>query len=645
MSSERDLFGAELARGATGILREFNDAGVLGPADVHVALRLAELAGEDDPTVALAVALAVRGPRLGHVLVDLATIRETVAVDAEFEGDLGALPWPKPERWLRALADSELVADEDGSPESTKPLRLVGEALYLDRYWLQEVQLAADIRRFAGAAVERVDEAVLRDGLDRHFADGSDSLQALAAAGAVLNRFSVVAGGPGTGKTTTVSRIIALVCEQAAAAAARAPLVALAAPTGKAAARLEESTRGAVAGIDSDPEIRDLIAGLGASTVHRLLGWRPGSRSRFRHHRHNRLPHDLVIVDEASMVSLSQMENIVGSVRPDARIVLIGDPGQLRSVEAGAVLGDIVGPTVEGLRMSTGARDRLDRIMPEPVEATTAAAGVRVGDGIVVLTRVHRYGAGIGALADAIRRGDADAALAQLSDPPAEIEWIDADAGAAPDDPRLRPVRDAVVEAARRLVEAGAAGEASEAIEALGRFRLLCGHRRGSYGVANWSARIDGWLGEEIESFASGGAWYVGRPLLITANDYGLRLYNGDIGVVVRREESVVAAFERGGQVLEVSTSRLEAVQTAYTMTIHKSQGSQFEHAAVLLPPPASRILTRELLYTAVTRAQARLTLVATADAIKAAVERPAARASGLRGRLWKSNAQARTAP
>jgi exodeoxyribonuclease V alpha subunit len=369
-----------------------------------------------------------------------------------------------------------------------------------------------------------------------------------------------VAGGPGTGKTRTVAHIVALLLEQEPSA-----LVALAAPTAVAARRLTDAMRGA--GVER----------VEAQTLHRLLGWRPDARSRFRHHRGNRLPHDVVVVDETSMVGLWQMARLIEAVRPDARLILVGDPGQLTSIEAGAVLGDI------------------------------AAAG---GDAVVVLEEVYRYDEHIGRVAEAIRRGDADAVVAAL----AGVEWIQ-DPGAP-----LTSVRERAVETARAVTVAAEAGDGAQAIAALGSFRLLCAHRRGPYGVSAWTERIEDWTG------AAGGDWYVGRPLLVTRNDYGLQLYNGDTGVVIAGSGGMMAAFDRGA----VSPSRLDAVETVYAMTVHKAQGSQFGTAAVVLPEPTSAILTRELLYTAVTRAREELIVVGTEAAVRAAVARPVARASGL---------------
>jgi len=630
-----DPFDVGRARAAPGILRDFNDAGVLTAADVHVARRLADLGGEGDESVWLAAALAVRGPRLGHVYVDLATVRATTTVDADEPVDVSALPWPSPDAWPLAVAASGLVAVGEDDGRHTRPLRLVGTSLYLDRYWREERQIAADLRSLSDEPPSGVRLDLLADGLERLFAGQADSHQRLAAAAAVLSRFAVVAGGPGTGKTTTVARIVALLAEQAAGAKSAEPLVALAAPTGKAAARLEEAVHEQAAKVAVSDPIRAQLLALNASTLHRLLGWRPGSNSRFRHHRGNRLPHDVVIVDEASMVSLSLTGRLLEAVRPDARLILVGDPGQLTSIESGAVLGDIVGPTADRLLMGAGPLARLAEATGRAVPADDPPPGATIGDGIVVLERIHRFGGGIARVAEAIRRGDGDAVLEALANSSEDVTWLPVDVADPDAKDALGPVHEGAAATGRAVIEAARAGAAREAIEALRAFRVLCAHRRGDHGVATWMSRIEGWLAEEIEGFDAAG-WYVGRPLLVTENDYGLRLYNGDTGVVVATGGGAVsAAFERQGQVLEFRPTRLSAVDTVYAMTVHKSQGSQFGTAAVLLPPPESQVLTRELLYTAVTRARARLILAGTEEMIRAAVSRPVARASGLRRRLW----------
>ncbi|MEJ7891754.1 MAG: exodeoxyribonuclease V subunit alpha [Solirubrobacteraceae bacterium] len=567
MLSTADPFDVHRALGATGLLAEFNDAGVLAAADVHVARRLSELLGEGDDAVRLACALAVRAPRVKHVHVDLATIRGTATTEDEAVVDLSGLSWPGKD-WVGRVAISRLVSDG--------PLRLEGTALYLDRYWREERSVASDLLALNEAAPS--DEALLDDGLGRLL---DDDQQALAAATAVRRRLAIVAGGPGTGKTTTVARILALLYEQTRGARLH---VALAAPTGKAQSRLQEAVQTEARGLDVSEAVRERILELQASTLHRLLGWRPDSNSRFRHNRAQKLPHDVVIVDETSMVSLSQMARLVEAIRPDARLILVGDPGQLASIEAGAVLGDIVGAVNGPLR-----------------------------EGIVVLERVHRFGGAIASLADAIRAGDADTALHILGAGHSDVTWIE-DAAS---------LREPAVASARAVHAAARAKDADGALDALRGFRILCAHRRD---VADWTTHLETWLGVDATD-----RFYAGRPLLVTANDYELGLFNGDAGVIVAGEERGIAAFERGER---VSPARLSAVDTAYAMTIHKAQGSQFKTAAVLLPDADARILTRELLYTAATRAQEHLILAGSEAAIRAAIARPIARASGLRARL-----------
>jgi exodeoxyribonuclease V alpha subunit len=575
---DRDPYDVRLARDAPGPLRAFNDAGVLSSADVHVARRLARLGGcEGDDAVLLALALAARAPRLGHVLVDLATIRETVAVDTEEPIDLAALPWPDAATWRDAVAACPLVGDADD-----RPLRLEGDHLYLDRYWREERAVARALGTRAGGDVD-VDLA-----LDAALA----RLDATAAAPAVRGRLAVIAGGPGTGKTTLVARLVAALAERDDRL-----LVALAAPTAKAAARLADAVHDEARALPVEEAVRARLVGLRASTLHRLLGRRGDSRSRFLHHAGNRLPHDVVVVDETSMVSLTMMSRLLDAVRDDARLVLVGDPHQLSSIEAGAVLNDVVrAPRLEGR--------------------------------VVVLERVHRFGGAIAALADAIRRGDGDAAIAALRDGDGEhVVWLPIDA--APEDD-LPPIREAATATGRAVIAAARAGDAPTALAGLNAFRLLCAHRRGPYGVSSWTVAAERWLAGEID--AAGGRLrdYPGRPLLVTANDYDLNLFNGDTGVVVAEDDRLTAAFADR----TVRPNQLGSVETMYAMTVHKAQGSQFGTAAVVLPPPSSRILTRELLYTAVTRARDRLIVAGAEAAIRAAIDRPAARASGLALRL-----------
>jgi exodeoxyribonuclease V alpha subunit len=549
---------------AAGVLRTFTDAEVLESADVHVAQRLTALAKEPDETVALAVALAVRALRNGSVCVDLRSVERQVGVDG--------LPWPDVDAWLRAIQASALA----GTPPA---VRVEGDLLYLDRYWREEQQVADDVHTMIAVKPEKVSPDI-----DRLFPAGFEEQRA-AAKVALSQGLTVLTGGPGTGKTTTIARLLALL------ASGTRLRIALAAPTGKAAARLQEAVQLEVGRLETADQ--QALSGMHATTLHRLLGSRPDTSARFRHNRGNRLPHDVIVVDETSMVSLTMMARLLEAVRPDARLILVGDPDQLASVEAGAVLADLV--------------DGLD--------ASKLAA----------LETPHRFGESIGALASSIRAGDVDQAIEVLRAGSEHIEWIDTD----------RPsehLRKVLVPQALALREAAILGNAEAALATLDEHRLLCAHRRGPYGVRFWNRQAERWLAEETgEPIWSD--WYAGRPVLVTANDYGLKLYNGDTGVTVVRDGALRAAIA-GAEQMEFATSRLSDVDTMHAMTIHKSQGSQADEITVLLPQEDSRLLVRELFYTAVTRAKKRVRIIASEQALRAAVERRAVRASGLSRRL-----------
>jgi exodeoxyribonuclease V alpha subunit len=304
-----------------------------------------------------------------------------------------------------------------------------------------------------------------------------------------------------------------------------------------------------------------------------------------------------VVVDESSMVSLTQMARLLEAVRPDARLVLVGDPHQLSSVEAGAVLSDVV----------RGFQDRPD----SPV------AGLRT---------THRFGEQIRALAEALRTGDADEAMAVLAAGHDAVEWVD-DADPAP------RIRTTALEAALAVRDAAERGDVAAALEALDRHRLLCAHRDGPYGVRHWNRRIEHWLTAETGDPLHERA-YVGRPLLVTANDHQLGVYNGDSGVVVMTPGGPRAVIAASDGPRDLAPSRLGDVETMHAMTIHKSQGSQADVVTVLLPDEDSRLLSRELFYTAVTRARSRVRVVGSEAAIRAAIGRRAQRASGLAVRL-----------
>jgi exodeoxyribonuclease V alpha subunit len=624
--ADTDADGARLARHASGLLRAFNQAGVLDAADVHVASRLGALGGVADEAVLLAAALAARAPRLGHVCVDLATIAGTAATE---EGDAVVdLAWPEPSAWCDALRASPLVGPG-------RPLQLDGTVAYLDRLHAQECRVAAALLARSGQSAGPVEEAALDVGLDLLFPDdGAGNRQRLAAATAARQRLTVIAGGPGTGKTTTVARLLALLDDQARATGRQPPLVALAAPTGKAAARLQEAVRAEVERLDLDAG--GASGRWTASTIHRLLGSRADSSTRFRHDETHPLVHDVVVVDEASMLSLSLMDRLLVALRPDARLVLLGDPHQLASVEAGVVLGDIVGGTLgDDIGNVGGTLGATSDEQP--------AGGSPMRPSVVVLRRNHRFAGAIADLATAVRDGDADRALELLGDEGSgggggggELSWIPVPAVVGTEaDGLLAALRDEAVDAWGQVTRAALAGEASAALDALGAFRVLCAHRRGPAGASNWTAQLERWLADSTTATVRPGGWYAGQPLLVTINDYDLRLFNGDTGVVVAAGTGrLLAAFERADGRAELGVNQLPHAETCYAMTIHKAQGSQFDTVAVVLPDASSRVLTRELLYTGITRARRRVIVVGERASIAAAIGRPVARASGLGRRL-----------
>jgi exodeoxyribonuclease V alpha subunit len=628
-----DPFDVRYASRATGLLSEFNRADVLSAADVHVAMRLGRLGQEPSEPVQLAVALAVRAVRLGSVCIELSSLSSTIALDEDAIASATELPWPEPGAWEAAVTASPLVAmGVDG--DSWRPVRFVDGLLYLDRYWRQEELIRRELDERAARPRPAVDVPRLRAAMQRLWPGPPSDRQRLAGAVSALSWGMVLAGGPGTGKTTTVARLLALLADQPGGR----PRVALAAPTGKAAARLQEAVRTETARLPTEDQER--LGELPASTVHRLLGWRPDRRGRFRHDRSNRLPFDVVVVDETSMVSLTLMSRLLEAVRPDARLILVGDPDQLASVEAGAVLGDLVARPAGGPGPTDELPDALlDELAGPDLEPEETAAAV-LASGIVHLTATHRFSGAIAALARAVQAGDADTVVALLRSGDPALEFVETSGLEGRSPTGLAGLRADVVDAGRALVAAARAGDVPTAVTALDRHRLLCAHRTGPYGVGRWSEEVERWLAASIDGFAADGEWYRGRPLLATTNDYELKLFNGDTGVVVDAGPvgaaggSVVAVFGRGaGEPLRLAPSRLSGVQTVHAMTVHRSQGSQFERVSLLLPPEGSPLLTRELFYTAVTRARTVVRVVGTEAAVRMAVQRPIVRASGLRRR------------
>lgn len=663
-------------------LEQFVRAGVLGATEINVACTFASATGDSSFEVMLAAALAVRAPLHGSVCVDLTTIRDTVVstvesnahlATAQSDGDrtedddegraedllngdggeqpdLLALRWPDPTSWMDRVNRSPLVLHTDriegqlsgsggGDVDGMlRPLVSEGGLLYLSRYWSLERYVAADLReraslcaagdesRSGGATAS--DVAAASAEIRRLFdvAAGAerlvDNAQVAASIAAVERDFVVISGGPGTGKTTTVARFLAgLVTGMEGDGTDHR--IALAAPTGKAAARMTEAIRHAIGSMGSSlsESVVERLDELDAITIHRLLGRAPGGG--FRHGPGDPLPHDILIVDEVSMVSLSLMAHLLAAVRRGAKVILVGDPYQLASVEAGSVLGDIVGTGVT-VCSDTGGDGARHGSEPAPPPA--------VAESVMTLGTVHRQGhdSGILTLANLIRMGRTDEVMAFLDSNPGDVIWIDA--ADARQRPRLDQLKTELTEAALSSVGSARAGSINDALESISRVKVLCALHRGNWGVESWNDLIEGEL--RSHGVIGQGRSYSGRPVMVTENDYLNEVFNGDVGVAVRHDDRHQVWFRRGSGNHMVEEVRLDRSVTQWAMSIHKSQGSEFPHAVVALPAPPSRILTRELLYTAVTRAKDRLTIVSGEAAIRLAIERRVARASGLHQRL-----------
>jgi len=595
---------------ATGLLTPFAEAGVLEVADVQVARRVAFLYGEVSHVATLGLALAVRALRLGAVCVVIESVVEDVLASLEAP-PTDPLPWPSPTEWHAVLSTSSLVTVGD-EELGLRPLRWVGGRLYLERYWADQELVRTELLRRGTRTPPVVDDARVERLADELSAGdvllaGEPNLQRLAAVTVAKSWLTVLAGGPGTGKTTTVARALALV----AAELGRPPVVALAAPSGRAAARLQESVRKVVAELPVSDADRAAIVAARAFTLHRLLGWQPGRR--YIHTAENPLPADVVVVDELSMVPLSMMARLLPAIRSDARLVLVGDPEQLAPVEAGAVLADIAAAVEE-----------------PPTEAAPPPLP------LVRLRHTWRYEGAIEQLAQAIREGDADAATAVLRGPDPAVRMVVLDDAGHVSAPDLARTQVTAVEAGVRAATAARAGDINGALAALSYHRLLCAHRTGPYGAAAWGRQVGLWLSQAMPGYSAGGEWYVGRPLLVTRNDPDLGVSNGDAGIIVATPQGPRAAFDTIPPLL-LAPAQLEDVSTLHAMTVHKAQGSQFEAVTIVLPMVPSPLLTRELLYTAVTRASEQVTLIAHPDAVRQAISTRALRASGLRSRLYEA--------
>ncbi|WP_101926748.1 MULTISPECIES: exodeoxyribonuclease V subunit alpha [Luteimonas] len=659
------------------LLQTLRETGALRTLDHALAQSLRRLDPTTPDAVLAAAALASLAVANGHAGFDPAAPQRLVDADID---------WPSPDTWRAALDASPWISQpDDGDTESVADTPLVFEhgLLYLRRYREYERRLALGLRRIGAYRPEGGDlDALALDALAPLFAQlfpharNGDDLQALAAAVALRHNLVLVTGGPGTGKTTTITRLLALLTAQAQQAGQPAPRIALAAPTGRAAERMAESVRKAVQTLTAsgvDGALLDALPTAG-TTLHRLLGTIPDS-PRFRHHADNPLPFDVVVVDEASMIDLPLMAKLVDAVADGARLVLLGDPDQLPSVEAGDVLSGILRAAGDGTDFPIGDAAVSKLLFGEPAwtmsatrvtdaGAVTSPAGGTPGTADAAqatsmddqrnapsgstlrlrgnddesfpgrrihLQRGYRQSAALDLvpLATAVRDGDAGTALSLLR--AGDLSGVHFHEN--PSDP-LAAHRDALLAHWAALADTT---DPAEALVRAGRLRILTAVREGPQGARGLNTRIEELLGGSTRRGAGPG-YFHGRLLLVTENSYRHRLFNGDIGICLRGDDTgPVMAWFPGDDPLHprpFHPSALPAHDSAFAMTVHKAQGSEFDTVWLVLPERFNRVLSRELVYTGMTRARSALHLAARADVLTDALARHASRWSGLGWRL-----------
>ncbi|KMQ80561.1 Exodeoxyribonuclease V alpha chain [Candidatus Burkholderia pumila] len=682
------------AQDAVQLLARWVERGWLREIDAAFGHFLAQEVSDASGLLILASAFASHQLGRGHACLELkATLKDpTFVLSLPLEGDFSetedddgallpsnVLKGVTLARWEKALTHPSLVS-VDGAGDT--PLVCIESRLYLRRYWRYEQDVCRAIQKRIASSTEdgTPEHASLKHAFDALFpaANAEADWQKLACALAAKSAFSIVTGGPGTGKTTTVVKLLALLQAQAlgggaSSGEARALRICLAAPTGKAAARLNESIAGAVARLplqvfENAEAVRAAIP-TAVTTLHRLLGTVPNSR-RFRHHAGRPLSLDVLVIDEASMVDLEMMNAVLAALPPQARIVLLGDKDQLASVEAGAVLGELCERAAVA-HYTPATQAWLEQASGERIDANYVdAAGRPLDQAIAMLRKSHRFSSasGIGQLAEAVNAGEGGKIAKIIGQGYDDIAWV-----ALPErgDAVLKAlaVEGAVQEAdvtgdlfagvaaggARRgyrhylevMCNQRPAHDDADALDAWahavlsahGEFQLLSALRRGPWGVEGLNRRIARLLQDEGLIHA-GAEWYAGRPVLVTQNDYELGLMNGDIGITLAlpgagykpRLRVAFAASDGTARIRWVLPSRLQAVETVFALTVHKSQGSEFTHAALVLPEKLNPVLTRELVYTGITRARSFLTMASAGGMalVEQAVQARVQRASGL---------------
>jgi len=606
-------------------------SGYLSEIDVHFARFLANLSGTDSPHFLLAATLVSNVTVKGDVCLDLSSWAGTV-VSTQRDGE-GSVICPELAVWQNALMMSDVV----GRPGDLRPLILDEKnRLYIYRYWNYENKLSNAILRRLNEDIEDVDTTLLKESLKRLFPPNKDEdidWQKVAAITAAHKNICVISGGPGTGKTSTVTKILSLLVEQSKE---KNLSIFLSAPTGKAVAKLSESIRN----IKSTLNCTDAVIGAipeDTYTIHRMLKPVQGSPY-FFYNSENPLPADVVIVDEASMVDLALMSKLLQAVPPNARLILLGDRDQLASVEAGSVLGDICARE-QAHNFSIYFCNKIEQVPGETFELPANRHQTKTGlhDAIVHLKNSYRFAAdsSIGILSRTINIGNVVESMRLLKSSDGEgLKWEAMDS----QQELFAALAESIVKGYTAYLKTE---DPETALEYFNRFIILCAVNFGPFGVvsvnrlAEQVLKTQGLINPDSQ-------WYRGRPVLITRNDYNLGLYNGDIGLTLQSPDSgnnelYVYFPGTSGKLRRFSPHRLPAHETVYAMTVHKSQGSEFEHVLFVLPDRDYPVLTRELLYTAVTRAKKSVSIWGTENVLRTSISKRIARTSGLRDALWGS--------
>lgn len=613
------------------------EARIFTPLDVQFAYNVAN---EDNPILLLVAALLSAETMSGHVCLALDDIRPDVLFmgrHPEFTAQLWHMIGEPNQASIRvALLSSESVCEVGG--ESVGPLLLSGDFLYFQRMWQYEQCVA---HFFSETELSDVDNTEIQLILTTLFPESTQiDWQKIAATVALTSRVSVISGGPGTGKTTTVAKILAALIKLGHQQQHRLRIE-LAAPTGKAAARLTESLGYAMKQLPLNDDERELLPSQ-AKTLHRLLGAQPESQQ-FRYHRDNPLALDILIVDEASMVDLPMMGKLIEALPDSAKLIFLGDKDQLASVEAGAVLGDICRFANKGYSPERAAQ--LERLAGCSLSEFTSNKGPAIRDSLCLLRHSYRFSAdsGIGQLAFAVNTGNVkrvDDILAQnFTDIhnyiPSAMPDNESDAEAKMSESYANMLLDAVGFYQHYLLAVKAKEKLADVLHKFNQYRLLAALREGAYGVSGLNDKLEKLLHRQgliTKPYNLKHKHYVGRPIMISRNDSALGLFNGDIGIILLDEERQMRAYFQfpDGTIRGIQPNRLPAHETAYVMTVHKSQGSEFAHTALVLPYVYSPVITRELVYTAMTRAKNELSLYGSKKVLRRAIETPTKRRSGL---------------